>query len=69
MANTAITTAPPASRAMTAAVGLQPASINALAKGPDMPKLSAEASANAMPSRKSVAGFAISMSASPRCNE
>ena len=38
VAKTAITSAPPAIRAVTAAVGLQPASISALANGPDMPK-------------------------------
>ena len=37
VANTAMARAPPASRAVTAAVGLQPASISDLASGPDMP--------------------------------
>ena len=45
VANTAITRAPPASRAMTAAVGLQPASISALANGPDDPNANAEPTA------------------------
>ena len=39
----AISSAPPASRAVTAAVGLQPASISDLANGPEEPKAKAEA--------------------------
>src|SRR5262249_17657727 len=52
VAKIAIASAPPASRAMTAAVGLQPASISDLANGPDEPKAKAEATANRRPSRK-----------------
>ncbi len=52
VAKTAITSAPPASRAVTAAVGDQPATISDLAKGPDMPKVNAEPIANSRPSRK-----------------
>ena len=52
VANSAIASAPPANRAVTAAVGLQPASISDLARGPDNPKLNAEAIANSSPSRK-----------------
>ena len=52
MAASAITSAPPANRAVTAALGVQPAAISALAKGPDMPNVSADPTANAMPSRK-----------------
>ena len=48
----AITNAPPAIRAVTAAVGVQPASISALASGPDSPKVKAEPTANNRPSRK-----------------
>ena len=52
VAKTAITSAPPAIRAVTAAVGLQPASISALANGPDIPNDRAELTANTRPSRK-----------------
>ena len=52
VAKTAMTSAPPASRAVTAAVGDQPASISDLAKGPDMPKVNADPMANSRPSRK-----------------
>ena len=52
VAKTAIAMAPPASRAVTAAVGLQPASISDLPRGPDMPKANAEPMANSMPTRK-----------------
>ncbi len=48
----AIASAPTAMRAVTAPVGLQPASISDLASGPDMPKLNAEPIANSRPSRK-----------------
>src|SRR5882724_10231831 len=51
-AKMAISSAPPASRAVTAAVGLQPASINDLAKGPEDPKAKAEPTASNRPSRK-----------------
>ena len=51
VANTAITKAPPASRAVTAAVGLQPATISDLPSGPDIPKASAEPTAKASPAR------------------
>ena len=48
--------------AVTAAVGLQPASISDFAKGPDMPKVNADPTANSRPSRKlSLTGFAISI--------
>ena len=53
VANTAITRAPPARRATTAAVGLQPASISALANGPDDPNANADPTASIRPSRKS----------------
>ena len=52
VAKMAISSAPPASRAVTAAVGLQPASISDLANGPEEPKAKAEATANSKPSRK-----------------
>ena len=52
VAKITITSAPPASRAVTAAVGLQPASISDLANGPDMPNVKAEPTANNRPSRK-----------------
>src|SRR5262245_3713589 len=52
VAKMAITSAPPAMRAVTAAVGLQPASINALASGPDSANDRAELTAKNMPSRK-----------------
>ena len=52
VAKITIASAPTAMRAVTAPVGLHPAFINALASGPDMPKLSAEATANSRPSRK-----------------
>ena len=52
VAATASTSAPPASRASTAAVGDHPASISDFARGPDMPKVSAEAAANSIPRRK-----------------
>ena len=61
VATTASAIAPPANRAMTAAVGVQPASISALANGPESPKVSAEVSAKASPreTRESrVSGFA-----------
>ncbi|GAA2569106.1 hypothetical protein GCM10010409_52880 [Mycolicibacterium diernhoferi] len=43
-------TAPPASRAVTAAVGVQPASMSAFANGPDRPKANADVMANSSPS-------------------
>ncbi len=52
VAKMAITTAPSAIRAVTAAVGVQPASISDLASGPDIPKVKAEPTANTRPSRK-----------------
>ena len=52
VAKMAITSAPPAILAVTAAVGLQPASISALANGPEEPKAKAEPTANNRPSRK-----------------
>lgn len=51
VAKIAMSSAPPASRAVTAAVGLQPASMRALANGPDEPNASAEPTANSRPSR------------------
>ena len=52
VATIASTSAPPASRAVTAAVGDHPATISDLASGPDMPKLRAEPVANSRPIRK-----------------
>ena len=52
VAKTAITSAPPASRAITAAVGLQPASISDLANGPEEPNANAEPTARTSPSLK-----------------
>ena len=52
VANTAMASAPPASRAVTAAVGLQPAVIRALANGPEQPKANAEPIANSRPALK-----------------
>src|SRR5271165_4065511 len=49
VANSAITRAPPTSRAVTAAMGVQPASINGFANGPDIAKLKAEPIALATP--------------------
>jgi hypothetical protein len=62
LANTAMTRAPQASLAVTAAVGLQPVSINVFARGPDMPNAKADATANSNPSRKwSTAGFVVAL--------
>lgn len=44
--------APPVSRATTAAVGLQPASIRDLPRAPAIPKVKADATAKIMPVRK-----------------
>src|SRR3954452_997707 len=52
LATIAITIAPPAIRAVTAAVGVQPASISALANGPERPNVKADRTANRRPSRK-----------------
>jgi hypothetical protein len=70
VAKTAIKIAPPASRAVTAAVALQPASISDFANGPDDPNVNAEATANNRPSRKwSTVGWVVAMGAPPACNE
>ena len=50
VATTASTSAPPASRAVTAAVGDQPASISDFASGPDIPNAKAEPPASSSPS-------------------
>src|SRR6476469_2107628 len=52
VANSAINNAPPANRAVTAAVGLQPASISDLPRGPDNPNVKADPTANSSPRRK-----------------
>ena len=52
LATIASTTAPPASRAVTAAFGDQPASISDFAMGPDIPKVKADPIANTRPRRK-----------------
>src|SRR5258705_10987432 len=52
VANSAIARAPPAIRAVAAAMGVQPAAIRAFANGPEVPKVTAEATAKAIPNRK-----------------
>ena len=52
----ASTSAPPASRAVTAAVGDQPAVISDFASGPDIPKAKADPPARSSPSRNWLTG-------------
>ncbi len=70
VATITMTSAPPASRAVTAAVGDQPATISDLAKGPDMPNVNADPTANNRPSRKWLSPrVVVDMSHLPACNE